>query len=172
MSKSIYVIGGMGLAGCLLLSFLMQHLLKVRGDRAASPVALELQELFSGRLARPVQVAVIEEQGIRTMVVRMALLEGDPRQVVRGAGGLAWRRAAVLPQPPQRLRLEVTGSDPAEAPAVVEFSSRGVGAAPPPSRAAAEKARGGEPVGPRQPPVPQIAPVEAPALPPAPAGGR
>lgn len=158
MSKSVYAIGGMGIAGCLMLSFMMQHLLKVKQDRAQSPVALELQELFTGRLDGPVQVHTQQEGGELTMRVRMTIRDGDPKQIVRGAAGMAWRCAAQLQEPPRRMIMEVLrpGDD---APAVVELGARGVAA---PQRTA--------PGSPSVQPPPNGVPAAPPGVPAAPPG--
>lgn len=108
MSKSIYVVGAIGLGGCLVLSLMMQHLLKVQGDRARPKVALEIEEDFADHLAGFVEVATLDVDGERTMCLRLPVKPGvaaDP--LARAAADLLWRRSPSWAEAPQRLRLEI-----------------------------------------------------------------
>ncbi len=109
MSKSVYAIGGIGLASCVILSLMMQHLLKVKAERQRSPVATELEELFKSQLAGPVTDQVIDRDGRRTLVVRMVLLAGLQKQRIgASAGGLIWRRVlSGSGEPPEVVLLEL-----------------------------------------------------------------
>lgn len=108
MTKSIYVVAGIGLFGCVALSFLMQHLLEVQGERSRSPVAIELQEMLADNLRGPVEVSTHEVDGERTMVVRMPAREGVPLDLfAKSATDLLWRRSPNWKEVPEKLRLEV-----------------------------------------------------------------
>lgn len=119
MSKSLYVVGGIGTVGCLMLSLMMQHLLKVKKDRAVSPVAIELARDFEAHLAGPIEVRTLEEDGEPTMVVRLPVQPGARlAELAKAAGDFVWRRAYLLPELPGRLRVEafpVDGSEPVAA---------------------------------------------------------
>src|SRR5262245_24773879 len=56
VSKTVYVVGGIGAVGCLMLSFMMQHLLKVQSERSHSPVADELKETCAEHLVGAIDV--------------------------------------------------------------------------------------------------------------------
>lgn len=118
MSKSIYVVAAMGLVSCVALSFLMQHLLGVKGDRSRSPVAAELQEVLADNLKGSVEVTTLDVDGERTMLVRLPAREGVPLdQLAKSTTDLLWRRAPLWKEVPERLRLEVRG--PSDAPPLV-----------------------------------------------------
>jgi hypothetical protein len=108
--KSVYAIGGIGAVGCLLLSFMMQHLLKVKTDNGSSPVAVELQDLAGRNIVGAADVQVVLENGVRTMIVRVQTRQGVDRQKwATGIGRLLWRRASASREPPARMRFEVAG---------------------------------------------------------------
>lgn len=109
VSKSIYVVGAIGLGGCLVLSLMMQHLLKVKGDRTRPAVALELEEELSDHLRGTVDFATLDVDGERTWCLRLPTKKGVPSDsLARVASDLLWRRASSWPEVPERLRLEVT----------------------------------------------------------------
>jgi hypothetical protein len=111
VSKQIYVVGGIGVAGCLMLSFMMQHLLKVKTDRTRSPIAAELEETCAGHLDGRVEASTLEVDGDRTLLVRLKIRTGvDGEALARSVGDLIWRHAYELTETPERLRLEVRGS--------------------------------------------------------------
>ena len=56
MSKSIYAVAGIGLLGCVALSMMMQHLLKVQNDDSTSPLAREMREMLGDYLVGRVEV--------------------------------------------------------------------------------------------------------------------
>lgn len=109
VSKSIYVVGAIGLGGCLVLSLMMQHLLKVKGDRTRPAVALELEEELSDHLRGMVDFATLDVDGERTWCIRLPTKKGVPSDsLARAASDLLWRRAPSWGEAPERLRLEVT----------------------------------------------------------------
>ena len=109
VSKSIYVVGAIGLGGCLVLSLMMQHLLKVQGDRTRPAVALEFEEELSDHLRGQVDFATLDVDGERTWCIRLPTKKGVPSDsLARAASDLLWRRAPSWPEAPERLRLEVT----------------------------------------------------------------
>ncbi len=118
MSKSIYAVGGIGAAGCLLLMFMMQHLVQVRQDQSSSPIARELQEAFGNYLTGPVRVQTNAQAGAATMTIRMVAKPGVQREkLVASADTLLWRQIGQLKEPPQVVHFEV--EDELGAPTVV-----------------------------------------------------
>lgn len=108
MSKSLYAIGGLGLGSCLLMSMMMQHLLKVKTERQRSPIAIELEEVFASRLTGPVDVDLPEDGGERVIVVTMPVLAGLQKQkLATTAGNMVWRRMAGEKDAPTGVRVEV-----------------------------------------------------------------
>lgn len=94
VSKSLIAVGGMGLVSCLLLSLMMQHLLKVQVEKQRPTTVTELEELFRSQLAGPVQTQTVDRDGRRTVVVRMRVLAGlNKQRLATSAGGVVWRRA-------------------------------------------------------------------------------
>ncbi|GDY01320.1 hypothetical protein LBMAG49_06490 [Planctomycetota bacterium] len=142
MSKSSYAVGGIGIAACLLLTFMMQHLVKVRQGQSSSPVATDLEDVFGTYLAGRVQVATARQNGAVTMTIRMIVKPGVLRErLVASADSLLWRQLALLKEPPELVRVEV--EDEGGAPAVV------INLRPPrfvvPSKAAPKSAAPGNP---------------------------
>ncbi|MGE3171594.1 MAG: hypothetical protein AB7O97_03145 [Planctomycetota bacterium] len=126
MSKSVYVVGGIGVIGCLMLSFMMQHLLKVKTDRSRSPVAIELEEACAQYLDGPIEAATFEIDGERTTLLRLRVFAGvDADRLARSAGDLVWRRAHKFRDMPERLRFEVRGPG-LEQPLVVDSRPQGL----------------------------------------------
>jgi hypothetical protein len=108
--KSVYAIAGIGAVGCLLLSYMMKHLLEVKTENSASPVAIELRDMAGRSIVGDVDVQVVMENGVRTMIVRLEARQGVDRQKwATGLGRLLWRRALALREPPARIRFEVAG---------------------------------------------------------------
>ncbi len=108
MSKSIYVVGAIGLGGCLVLSLMMQHLLKVHGERARPKVAIELEEDLADHLAGAVEATSLEVDGERTLCLRLPVKQGVATEpLARAAADLLWRRSPKWAEVPQRLRLEI-----------------------------------------------------------------
>lgn len=109
MSKSIFVISGLGLVSCVLLSLMMQHLLKVKVERKRSPLVIELEELFRSQLAGPIETEFQDRDGKRTLVVHIKIVGGIQKQRLGiSLGGLVWRRAlSGTDEPPQALLLAV-----------------------------------------------------------------
>lgn len=121
MSKSIYVVGAIGLIGCVALSLMMQHLLKVKGDRARPAMALEIEEELADCLRGPVEVATLEVDGERTLCIRLPVKAGVPGDnLARGASDLLWKRSTSWREQPERLRLEVL---PAQGGAPIQLDS-------------------------------------------------
>lgn len=109
VSKSLYAIGGLGLGSCLLMSLMMQHLLKVKTERHRSPIAIELEEVFASRLSGPVDVLLPQEGADRTIVVRMPVLAGLQKQkLATTAGNMVWRRMVGEKDAPTGVRVEVS----------------------------------------------------------------
>ena len=110
VAKSIYAIGGLGIGTCVLLSLMMQHLLQVKTGRSKPAFALELEEVYAGRLAGPVEVSEesVAADGKKRMVLHMRVLAGLHKQrMAQTAGELVWRRMIGEKQVPDVLVVEV-----------------------------------------------------------------
>jgi len=109
VSKSLFVISGLGLASCVLLSLMMQHLLQVKADKKRSPLVTELEDLFRSQLAGPIDTELQDRDGKRTLVVHIKVLGGLQKQRLGlSLGGLVWRRALSGPEEaPQAVVLAV-----------------------------------------------------------------
>lgn len=129
VSKTVYVVGGIGAVGCVMMSLMMQHLLKVQGERGRSPVAIEVEQQCGTHLVGPIEVSAMERDGERLLVVRLRAKPGvECAPLARTIGDLIWRYAYKLPESPERLRLEVRSSDDQKvAPVVVESRPPGLG---------------------------------------------
>ena len=108
VSKSLYAIGGLGLGSCLVMSLMMQHLLKVKTERHRSPIAIELEEVFASRLTGPVDVKLPNDNADRAIVVTLPVLAGLQKQKLAiTAGNMVWRRTAGEKDAPSGVRVEV-----------------------------------------------------------------
>ena len=121
VAKSIYVVGGIGVVGCLMLSFMMEHLLKVKTEASRSPVAQELEEIYGDRLVGSVDARVVEVGGERILLVRVKAAAGVQRdQLAAQLGGNVRMVLRQQPDPPSRVRIEVDAVD-GSSPLVVEL---------------------------------------------------
>lgn len=96
VSKSLYVIAGLGLTGCVVMSMMMQHVLKVKGDKDVPAAAKDLQDLYGSRLSDYCTIDV-DETPDRTIVAVGVHAQGGmgtPR-LARSIGEFVWRRYAV-----------------------------------------------------------------------------
>lgn len=91
VSKSLLAIVGLGAAGCLVLSLLMQQLLDARQNQTKSPIAQALEVQFEGRLVGPVKVAEERTGEVARLRVQFCVLAGlqKPR-LAEMAGATAW----------------------------------------------------------------------------------
>jgi len=127
VSKNVYIVGAIGAAGCLMLSLMMQHLLKVQHERSHSPVAEELQEACADHLVGAVEVLTRSVDGEQTMIVRMTARDGSKAEALaRTASDLVWRRAYKWSDSPDRLRVEVARTPGDKSPAVAETQPPGL----------------------------------------------
>ena len=94
VSKSLIAIGGLGAGACLLLSWMMQHLLQVQQECFKPPLAQQLEEQFERRLVGPVRVAEVRKEGRLHLAVRLSVLAGLPkRRIAESVGAVAWNHA-------------------------------------------------------------------------------
>lgn len=109
VGKSLYAIGAMGVASCILLSFMMQHLLKVRKDHVRSPLAAEVEERLGRRVCGPVttETNLIASKVVTTLHVKV-LADLHKRQLVDGIAPFLWQRLAIEPSQPEVLRFVVS----------------------------------------------------------------
>jgi len=115
VSKSIYAILGIGLGSCVLLSYMMQHLLKVRTEHSRSPVVAELAEVLGDRLCGEITLSTSDSDGRRVTSVSFAVLAGLQRQnLATTAGNIVWRGLAGAAEP-DVVRVSVEDEDGAKA---------------------------------------------------------
>lgn len=173
MARSIYVVGAMGVLGCVALSMMMQHLLKVQKDRSSSPLAADLQEMCGHLLAAPPEVRSFLYEGEQTIVIGLVTVDQVDRQKFgKSASELLWRGVYRLREMPERVRVELRTAGREDI-VVVEsrppgFRNRGSGAPASDGASAGDKAVGTTPkVGPapQGDPVPRATGAGAPAPP-------
>jgi hypothetical protein len=93
----------------------MQHALTLQGERARSPLALQLEARLEGKRVGPVQVTIATEAGRRCLVARVVVLAGLSKQRIADAIAEAvWRHAIGMADAPQEVRLEVADDDGGE----------------------------------------------------------
>jgi hypothetical protein len=109
VAKSIYAVAGMGFGSCLLLSLMMQHLLKVKKDVVRPAFLLELEELLAGRLDGPIDVQTrkVGEQEQMTLLFTVGE-HVDKQRLARAATPIVWRQLAGGPNDPDRLVLAIS----------------------------------------------------------------
>ena len=94
MGKTNYTILGIGLAGCLLLSLMMQHVLETGKERAVTPAAVtELADLLGSRMSEPPRYRRLvdgEQRAIGELTL-YPLLSTNRVRVAREAGRFLWR---------------------------------------------------------------------------------
>jgi hypothetical protein len=123
--KSVYVVGGLGALGCLALSLMMQHLLKMKTDTARSPIAVELEEACAEFLTERIESSQLEIDGELTLRLQLTAKKGvDPKALARNASDVVWRRSHKWSEVPERLRIEV--HSPEAAPVVHESRPAGL----------------------------------------------
>lgn len=126
VSKSVFVVGGIGAVGCVMLSLMMQHLLKVKGEHGRSPVATDIEQTFGPQLQGPVDLVSLLMDGERAVIVRLlAKADVDREQMGRRVAGLVWRSAHKLAETPDVLRVEVR-RDAAEEPMIIDTRPPGL----------------------------------------------
>lgn len=131
--KSLYAIGGIGAVGCLVMSFMMQHLLKVKSDQGCGAVATELAEMAAEKLSGRPTVEIIDSNGLRTMVIRVRTRAGvDRGRFALGTGRVLWLSVRDIKDPPAHMRFLVEG-DGGDAPLMVEVPSPGAAIQRPPA---------------------------------------
>lgn len=144
VSKSVIAVAGIGLAACLGLSVAMQRLLAIQQQQSRSPLALEIEAQWEGRLVGPVRITQEPmPEGFQTLV-RMRVLAGlQKERMAVATGGTVWRHALQQRDPPREVAVAVADEDGA-APEVFMIpppTQRRGGVQVPVPRAGSEKAR-------------------------------
>jgi hypothetical protein len=94
VSKSLFAISGIGVAGCCVLALMMNHLV-VRHDTTDGPgLARRLTIAFQPRLAGALSVREEHEGLNRRLVVYGQARGGDVRELAAEVGAHAWQRLA------------------------------------------------------------------------------
>lgn len=98
----------MGLAACLLLSLMMQHLLKVQKDGAQPGIAAAVENALGARLTKPVTGKMLVEGGKPVLRLELVVFAGLKREdMAHSAANLVWRSLAGKPGAPALLRVVV-----------------------------------------------------------------
>src|SRR5687768_5059777 len=94
VSKSLFAISGIGVAGCCVLALLMNHLVDRRDTTDGPGLARRLTTAFQPRLSGALTVREEHEGLHRRLVVHGRARGGDVRELATEIGALAWQRLA------------------------------------------------------------------------------
>lgn len=112
VSKSLIAIGALGVAASLVLSLLMQDLLKVKQERDRSPLELELEAPLEGRLIAPLRVIDERPAGTPRVRVRLSVLAGLRKErIAEAVGAQAWHSLQGAGNEPTEVVVEVADED-------------------------------------------------------------
>lgn len=96
MGRTNYVILGLGLASCLALSFMMEHVLLVRKDRKIPPIVTHLTKQFGSRFVGPPSFRVSGSAPKRVATVTVQPLIGlSIERFAQDTGEFVWNRIGV-----------------------------------------------------------------------------
>ena len=91
MSKSVWSILGIGAAGLILLSLMMQHLAESVADRARSPYAAAVESRLGSKRVGRVRIDKVQADGRAQFSVQATVLAGFAvRKVAESAGRELW----------------------------------------------------------------------------------
>ena len=91
MSKSVWSILGIGAAGLILLSLMMQHLAESVADRARSPYAAAVESRLGSKRVGRVRIDKVQADGRAQFSVHATVLAGSAvRKVAESAGRELW----------------------------------------------------------------------------------
>jgi hypothetical protein len=108
VTKSVYAVGGMGIAACLLLSLMMQHLLEVRKDGSQLAIAGAVEQAFGPRLTKPVVARPLTENGRHVLQFELSIFAGLKREdMAASTANIVWRMLAGRPGAPDVVRVVV-----------------------------------------------------------------
>jgi hypothetical protein len=112
VSKSLIAIGALGVAASLVLSLLMQDLLKTKQERDRSPLELELEAPLEGRLVAPLRVLDERPSGKPRVSVRLSVLAGLRKErIAEAVGAQAWHYLQGAGNEPSEVVVEVGDED-------------------------------------------------------------
>ncbi len=115
VSKSPVIVGAIGLAGCVALSFMMRSALSVQQQRQRDPLADELEARFGRRLDGPVEVGRRLVDGKNRLVIQLRVHAGLRKsRFVKPAGITAWNRKLGAGELPDEIEVEVVTLEPRE----------------------------------------------------------
>ena len=93
VGRSNYMILGMGVAACLALALMMQHMLKVKQTHDIPPVVSELTQMFGSRFSKSCEFRVVERPGGKLGEVTVfPLMSSSRTRIARTVGDYVWRR--------------------------------------------------------------------------------
>lgn len=102
VGRANYILLAFGTAAIVVMSMLMQHLLRVQQDHKQSPVAREVLSSFGGRMAGEPLLHVEPQKGPGTgntaVLTIRALLGVDGERLARETGEYVWRRLGTQEQ--------------------------------------------------------------------------
>lgn len=113
--KSLFVIAGLGLGGCLALGFMMRQVLEVRDELQRSPFALVLEQEFGSRLVEPAVVREERSDGHLRLHARLVVFAGLRKSpIVELAGERLWMQARASGVAPVEVTVQVLDDDRGE----------------------------------------------------------
>ena len=93
VGRANYILLAFGIASIVIMSMLMQHLMRVQKDNKQSPVAREVLSAFGGRMTGEPQLLVeTNPAGPKAVLTVRALLGVDVERLARETGEYVWRR--------------------------------------------------------------------------------
>jgi hypothetical protein len=110
VSKSLIAIAGIGLAGCCVLAWMMNHLVTKHVERNEGSLRQALEGTFTAQLDGPVAVHEEKEGTRRRFVVNARGRVADCRQLATALGSSAWLHLTAPPAPPMTVATEVVVS--------------------------------------------------------------
>ncbi len=92
MGRTNLVILGIGIGACVILSLMMQHVLKVKQDRDVPAIVGELMQAFGQHFSKSAEFTIRHEDvGPVGEVVVYPLMSASRRRLARKVGHYAWR---------------------------------------------------------------------------------
>lgn len=107
VSKSPYAIAGIGIAGCCVLAFMMNHLVTKQVERNEASLRQALAASFGDQLDGPPAVHEENEGARRRFVVHLRGRVADCRQLAAAVGSSAWLHLTAPPASPMTVATEV-----------------------------------------------------------------
>ena len=108
VSKSLLAVGALGAGSCMLLGWMMQHLLQVQQERTRSPLAQILEVQLERRRVGPGLVSEVRERGRLRISVRLSVLAGlQKKSIAESVGAVTWNHILAAGTVPAEVVVEV-----------------------------------------------------------------